>query len=92
MELWYNMRHRKAFQRSPMTSLFRTTTTKKSENIMSKIDNDSLEKLKDLLNKSYAISTVLTEASLNNGFKPHAVTASIIEEFLEKALEILKDF
>lgn len=59
---------------------------------MSKIDNESLERVKDFVQKSYAISSVLVESSNQNGYQHQAIAVEVIEEFLEKALDILKKF
>jgi hypothetical protein len=91
IELCYNMRHRKAFERSPMTSLFRTTTTKKSESIMSKIDTISLIDLCHCLQRAEALIQVLGEALSETENSHHVLMVEIIEEYLLRARKTLGD-
>jgi|688.fasta_scaffold1047074_1 hypothetical protein len=86
------MRHRKAFERSPMTSLSRTTTTKKSESIMSKIDTISAIDLSHCLQRAEALIQVLGEAVSEANTNPHhLIMIEIIEEYIFRARKTLGD-
>lgn len=85
------MRHRKAFQRSPMTSLSCNNTTKKSESIMTKLDAIELNDLQHCLQRAEALIQVLGEAVDQNGNDHHRLMVEIIEEYLLRARKIVGD-
>ncbi len=81
----------KRFDRSSMTSLFRKQTTKKSKNIMSKIDTIQVIDLFHCLQRAEALIQVLGEAATQNGNTHQAIMIEIIEEYLLRARKTLGD-